>query len=406
MTSQIHNKKGSKLHLDKGEEENSSDPPKKPKTNPVIKFFQKIINKNSQVSDSNPGKNSSPKFKKKPKKPQKSTAGGGTKIDFGIEKTQTLGHFEKPKPPQNRSRPRTMKPRKPMLGSSIDGLLEMPESEGEISNKPARKPTLPSGGQNTRSENSQNESTTVDGSAPKKLYPPLPPPKSSKPKNDMFFENSSSNQETISKESSKNSSSSDSKRSSMVSKNGSISIIGSRNSQQSLGSTNLRPQSGSGQKMIKSSEESMGSSQNRVNESDVELRHSSYSQHRSSSGTKIRTAGSFVELRNENKSIENNIQRPKTTIATVGSSNRNSNSGPVPCNTPNRNSIGSKLGEAISGLSSKNGSNRRSKGSQRSSIGSSSNRESIGSKHSDCGFTQRMISHEEKNDGIENPTSL
>ena len=130
-------------------------------------------------------------------------------------------------------------------------------------------------------------------------------------------------------------------------------------------------------------------------------------------------------MRNENKSIGNDIQRPKTTIATIGSSNRNSNSGsstgPVPCNTPNRNSIGSKLGEAISGFSSKNGSNRRSKGSQRtsigssnlgskgsqrSSIGSSSNRESIGSKHSDCGFTQRMISHEEKNDGIENPTSL
>lgn len=152
MTSQTHNKKGSNLHLDKGEEENSSDPPKKPKTNPVIKFFQKIINKSSQVSDSNPSKNSSPKFKKKPKKPQKSTAGGGTKIDFGIEKTQTLGHFEKPKPPQNRSRPRTMKPRKPMLASSIDGLLEMPESEGEISNKPAWKPTLPSGGQNTVSQ--------------------------------------------------------------------------------------------------------------------------------------------------------------------------------------------------------------------------------------------------------------
>ena len=152
MTSQIHNKKGSKLHLNKGEEENSSDPSKKPKTNPVIKFFQKIINKNSQVSDSNPGKNSSPKFKKKPKKPQKSTAGGGTKIDFGIEKTQTLGHFEKPKPPQNRSRPRTTKPRKPILASSIDGLLEMPESEGEISNKPAWKPTLKSGGQNTVSQ--------------------------------------------------------------------------------------------------------------------------------------------------------------------------------------------------------------------------------------------------------------
>ena len=152
MTSQTHNKKGSNLHLDKGEEENSSDPPKKPKTNPVIKFFQKIINKSSQVSDSNPGKNSSPKFKKKTKKPQKSTAGGGTKIDFGIEKTQTLGHFEKPKPPQNRSRPRTMKPRKPMSASSIDGLLEIPESEGEISNKPARKPTLPSGGQNTVSQ--------------------------------------------------------------------------------------------------------------------------------------------------------------------------------------------------------------------------------------------------------------
>ena len=97
----------------------------------------------------------------------------------------------------------------------------------------------------------------------------------------MFFENSSSNQETISKESSKNSSSSDSKRSSMVSKNGSISIIGSRNSQQSLGSTNLRPQSGSGQKIIKSSEESIGSSQNRVNESDVELRRSSYCESKS-----------------------------------------------------------------------------------------------------------------------------
>ena len=67
----------------------------------------------------------------------------------------------------------------------------------------------------------------------------------------------------------------------MVSKNGSISIIGSRNSQQSLGSTNLRPQSGSGQKIIKSSEESIGSSQNRVNESDVELRRSSYCESKS-----------------------------------------------------------------------------------------------------------------------------
>ena len=97
----------------------------------------------------------------------------------------------------------------------------------------------------------------------------------------MFFENSSSNQETIPKESSQNSSSSDSKRSSMVSKNGSISIIGSRTSQQSLGSTNLRPQSVSGQKMIKSSEESIGSSQNRVNELDIELRHSSYCESKS-----------------------------------------------------------------------------------------------------------------------------
>ena len=97
----------------------------------------------------------------------------------------------------------------------------------------------------------------------------------------MFFENSSSNQETISKESSKNSSNSDSKRSSMVSKNGSISIIGSRTSQQSLGSTNLRPQSGSGQKILKSSEESIEPSQNRVNESDIELRHSSYCESKS-----------------------------------------------------------------------------------------------------------------------------
>ena len=89
---------------------NSSDPPKKPKKNPIIKFFQNLINKNSPVvSDSNPGKNSSPKTKKKAKKPQKKPAAAGPKIDFGIETTQTLGHFEKPKPPQNRSRPRASK---------------------------------------------------------------------------------------------------------------------------------------------------------------------------------------------------------------------------------------------------------------------------------------------------------
>merc|ERR1712226_1403279 len=101
---------------------------------------------------------------------------------------------------------------------------------------------------------------------------------------------------------SRDSSNSGSKDVLIGSKRQSISIIGSRASQQSsLGSTNLKPQSGSGQK-IKSSEESIGS-QNRVNESDVGLKHSSHSQ----SGTKVRT-GSFVELRNENKSIENNIQ--------------------------------------------------------------------------------------------------
>ena len=99
----------------------------------------------------------------------------------------------------------------------------------------------------------------------------------------------------------------------------------------------------------------------------------------------------------------------------------------------NRKSIGSlgsnpeSSGLILRGLSK--GSSRESNGSQRGSMGNNresngillrgsigsnchsnrgsmgSNRESIGSKHSDR-FTQRMISHEEANDGIENPTSL
>ena len=66
----------------------------------------------------------------------KKNSKSGHKIDFGIEETQTLDHFEKPKPPPNRSTPRASK-RIPLVEPEV-GKTQQLEKTREIQ-QPVRK---------------------------------------------------------------------------------------------------------------------------------------------------------------------------------------------------------------------------------------------------------------------------
>ena len=69
--------------------------------NKISEFFQRLTKKNSVVSeftDQRPNK-------KKPTKKSKTNPVTTEKLDFGLEDTPTLAHFERPKPPRDRRKP-------------------------------------------------------------------------------------------------------------------------------------------------------------------------------------------------------------------------------------------------------------------------------------------------------------
>ena len=98
----------------------------------------------------------------------KITSKSESKIDFGIEETQTLKHFEKPKPPVNRSTPKVSKKTSIVCGNDkndITDVLENPvksvDDTEEKNAKNTRKPAPKIDDKSNRTRSTRSKSNAV-----------------------------------------------------------------------------------------------------------------------------------------------------------------------------------------------------------------------------------------------------
>ena len=328
MTSSI--KEDSNLLKEKDNISAPASPVKRRKSvgNKISEFFSRLTKKNSVVSEF-----SDQRSKKKPTKKSKTTPVATEKLDFGLEDTPTLAHFERPKPPRDRRKPTRKVNLVPNSSAKItpiaETILEKDESDSVM--QELSKSLMASTSMKLLKSPS-SDANSVGGGSPKRP--------------------------------------------------GSGDLID--NDQVALHQTNPN-------EVINNGIETNPDPVILRKQSNVSMTIESYD--RLSTGSRrIITPDHSVHIRKSSSgSIGSNKDHPGSRKGSILGSRGSMD------HVPNNR-------ESYGGMSNRGsiGSN----GSHRASL-QGSNRSSVGSKHSSDRFTQRMISHEEeKNEGIENPTSL